>query len=699
MEIGQKTLVYSEIERHLTTDSVFQTLLFPEVVKLSSAVTSSMSGEIMPVEGGGWYNYTFDLTETGLTVRTEDDLGFGSVEYSSSDGITYTRTSYSYDNMGMGESVPYGTIKFMKPSKFSVLPTPLSEFFTEKVTNFDGLYYLDELRDGSRMITYTGEEYKLPYDIMNDIDIYSQWSKDSAIGLFMFDKVTKDLEIYEHNKFMIKDGALYSISPGGATAVGYLKYTYSTGEVYSEMNVPVSQTGEKIHDNFSDLVIGCIDDYNGVTFLDGNQNTIGTYTNGNEYTFPFKKKVFRHSKVGLNTPAEYVLSGNKVYTDNGVIEGKLGSYNKLSDVQFAWKNLISGIREFAPVSFKNAFSMDTSTSAYMLHLINTSNCYNFYGMLSGNKATDIDLTRLSTDGASKAVDFVDLEYMFSGCANVVSYKGLKEFLTGIIAKTPSDVQIKLNNLFYGNSECTDVIDYLDTSKVSALTCAFSRSPKMTVDISNWKFNQPVSLQQAFEYGPKVIGFEEADTTNWDGIRFLLRGNENVVNFKFNDKTIAAGYIDTMLSSCPNLETVEIKNLKVTTPVSGGASVGNMYKNSIKLRTIDMSGWINDTTCSMSDMCNGCTSLESIDAKGLAANCTQSYIYMNNMFKGCTKLKFADIRDIPLDKANTTSRYQNAFTDVPADCLIIVKNSTMKSWLTSKFTHLNNVKTVAEYEAS
>ena len=74
--------------------------------------------------------------------------------------------------------------------------------------------------------------------------------------------------------------------------------------------------------------------------------------------------------------------------------------------------------------------------------------------------------------------------------------------------------------------------------------------------------------------------------------------------------------------------------------------------------------------------------------------------MSYMFSGCKKLMHLDIRNF--DFTNVTN-YTNMFgglssTRVPSSCLIIVKDDTVKSWITSNFTRWTNVKTVAEYEA-
>ena len=66
-----------------------------------------------------------------------------------------------------------------------------------------------------------------------------------------------------------------------------------------------------------------------------------------------------------------------------------------------------------------------------------------------------------------------------------------------------------------------------------------------------------------------------------------------------------------------------------------------------------------------------------------------------MFRACSSLTNLDIRKFAFTKVTS---YSNMFTGVPADCLIIVKDDTAKTWITSKFTNLKNIKTVEELGA-
>jgi hypothetical protein len=65
-----------------------------------------------------------------------------------------------------------------------------------------------------------------------------------------------------------------------------------------------------------------------------------------------------------------------------------------------------------------------------------------------------------------------------------------------------------------------------------------------------------------------------------------------------------------------------------------------------------------------------------------------------MFYYCTSLEKIDIRSMTFD--NVTNQNM-AFYQVPNDCEIIVKDNTQKEWITSRFTNLTNVKTVAELQ--
>lgn len=67
----------------------------------------------------------------------------------------------------------------------------------------------------------------------------------------------------------------------------------------------------------------------------------------------------------------------------------------------------------------------------------------------------------------------------------------------------------------------------------------------------------------------------------------------------------------------------------------------------------------------------------------------------SLFKNLTKLELLDVRSGKFSSTNLSSIH---FTDIPADCLIIVKDDTERDAILNKYrSDFTNIKTVAEYE--
>lgn len=120
------------------------------------------------------------------------------------------------------------------------------------------------------------------------------------------------------------------------------------------------------------------------------------------------------------------------------------------------------------------------------------------------------------------------------------------------------------------------------------------------------------------------------------------------------------------------------------------TVKSMFYHCYNLTELDLSGLDTSNVTDMSYMFSRCENLTELDLSGFdTSNVTNMYY----MFQGCTKLTKLDIRNFTFTKVMT---YSNMFDSVPTNCLIIVKDGTAKSWITSKFS-FTNIKTVAELE--
>lgn len=141
-----------------------------------------------------------------------------------------------------------------------------------------------------------------------------------------------------------------------------------------------------------------------------------------------------------------------------------------------------------------------------------------------------------------------------------------------------------------------------------------------------------------------------------------------------------------------------------------------FASAKNLKELNMSGCRIDKMTSLSNLCYYCTSLEKVDLKEIDTSKitnlssmffssenltsldlsdfdTSNVTNMQMMFYNCKKLKYLDIRSFVFDKV--TAFYGSMFGNIPADCLIIVKDETAKSWVLARRSDLTNVKTVAE----
>ena len=155
------------------------------------------------------------------------------------------------------------------------------------------------------------------------------------------------------------------------------------------------------------------------------------------------------------------------------------------------------------------------------------------------------------------------------------------------------------------------------------------------------------------------------------------------------------------------------------------NIGGWFSKLSKITSVDCSHWHTSQITDINYLFEGCTKLESIDVHNWDVsnveqfynafqNCkalteldlsgwdTSSALNFNFLFSGCIALQKLDIRNFVFYNVDANTLYMfgqgNASTDVPDNCLIIVKDDSIKATLQYKFPRLTNIKTVAEYEA-
>ena len=111
----------------------------------------------------------------------------------------------------------------------------------------------------------------------------------------------------------------------------------------------------------------------------------------------------------------------------------------------------------------------------------------------------------------------------------------------------------------------------------------------------------------------------------------------------------------------------------------------MFTNCSSLTSLDLSNFNTSNVTDINGMFYNCGALTDLN---LSSFNTSNVTNMSYMFDNCSSLTHLDISNF--DFTNVTN-YNSMFTSVPANCEILVKDEAAKTWITSKWSNLTNVK--------
>lgn len=216
-----------------------------------------------------------------------------------------------------------------------------------------------------------------------------------------------------------------------------------------------------------------------------------------------------------------------------------------------------------------------------------------------------------------------------------------------------------------------------------------------------------SIESGSKYAPRYVSFYKYNGTEL---------TNEIANLDTSNMTT----LSNMFAYCGNLQTVDISNFDISNALSSIGLFQNCTKlTSVNLGNIDFSNFVN-----ISDMFSGCqaiqsivfpatvfknrltaqatfaytTNLKTIDISGIEFS--NSTCYAPFLFYGATSLQKIDMRNIDTSKFEYWNQMfgTSASNGPPDDCLIIVGADNDKTWFSTNFPRLTNVKTAAEYEA-
>lgn len=563
---GDLAVVYSQDVSSMTATTETQTITFPRTVVLPEAFIDSIYTMLRAVDESMWADAQAILESSMFNFDFYGESINVSVQYESSDGITYTRID------GGAETIDLGT--------------PIKCYYEEEWN--DTLGYFMQVPS-----MYFGGLFK--YNTQYDNPDYSTFIEEMSYPDF------------------IESGSNY--------------YTKTYVETLSKYML----------DNNISVYWPCLAVINSST--NNIPNSISLYyIDGSDFNIEFVYDVAT-GKTYITTWDNY-LSSDKPYMQSGVIH-RLdwdSTTNKIisTDIQkgdyicsYASRYGITNCthKSYIYAELPNApFLPCTLSSLNSPYLIG-----NYFHIVIKN--TDGTATR---DGKTARIDKIlegKYELAPTQLDATADYVYEKEFYgpngveTGSLQET---TQLTLKDLQL-KSEIYNTLNHLIAPE--NMQNAFNSYTGASLDVSNIDIANTTNLQGAFQNMDNLV---ELDLTKWD--------TSNIKN---------------MYYTFTNNDKLERLLLGDTFTTQNVVTIGGAFSNNPLLQELDL--------------------------HNMTLNKTTNIDYL---FWKCTSLRKLDISKC--DFTNITS-YKDTFTNIPTDCLILVKDQAAKDWVLARRSDLTNVQ--------
>ena len=674
---GDLAVVYREEVKNATVDSRFQVATFPDTVVLDSAMTDFVEVRYRPVDSSVMFDCMGSLDSSMFRMDCYTETGEVRIQYTSSDGITYTRTDSTGNPVDFGTEIYYEMTEMWNDA--------IGKFIQAGGMYFDGLYQnkyvFSNILRANVLIDTNGKLYNVPIfnytkDYTYAISILESHLVDLVRGIYEIDKC----EIYELNTSSVglmnilvntvnKKKEQYIIGSFSNSYKSYIitkyvcdfslanpitssiAYQYGSDTISSLTNVKTTDNELKIiSPKLSDVLICSFNDKfelsprlysfsdpayravtNVLTFPTTQDNIYTEVVNDTTTRLP-EILMYNPAPTQLTTTPDYVYE-KEFYGKNGIENGTLtqGISNSFTDTNAA---VYSKIKDYYDSLEPRVLTDDDKTIDKNIYcipikkdevpLLDTSSVTNMRYMFQ-------DCTNLTTIPLLNTNSVIEMSYMFSGCTNLTTIPLLN-----------TSSATAMNAMF---DKCTNLITIplLDTSSVTSMI---------------WMFRYCTNLTT-------IPLLDTSKVTNMDS---MFGGCKNLTEIPLLD-TSSVTIMASMFYDCINLTTIPLLD---TSSVTDAHWMFDKCTNLTAIPELDTSKVTN-----MQYMFSGCTNLTTIPLLNTSKVKTMSW-----MFNSCTNLADESLNNILLMCANATS-----YTDT----------KTLKDiGLTSE--QANKCKTLSNYSA-
>lgn len=250
----------------------------------------------------------------------------------------------------------------------------------------------------------------------------------------------------------------------------------------------------------------------------------------------------------------------------------------------------------------------------------------------------------------------------------------------------------------------------------AITVEGDYALKTDTDLADVRHLTPIRTSTGLYKTKTNILIKSWDRLIADNDITITDGKLRVVNTALNGDLLCESVenltsLSGAFNNCASLTGIDISNFNT----SNVTSMVSMFYGCSSLTTLNLSSFDTSKVVNMSEMFSSCVGLTNLEVSNFD---TSKVINMSNMFAGCNTLTTLDLSSFTSNEISNISSmfylcraltnldisnfdftvnplFDDAFSNIPTACEILVKDEANKSWINTNFPALTNVKVKGE----
>lgn len=614
---GDLAIVYREEIQPVTEESEFDSCTFPNTVVLDEAFSDNVFGSFRAVDPSVMFDGMVDVSSSSFRFDGYGDT-MVRVEYTSNDGITYTRTDGGEELQEFGTTIKWESMG----GPFNSI---IGNFMKIGGNYFEGLYEYKGYKNEEYAEAYSNVRYTNNDIVFNTTDVYISdlveliHSKEedikSATG--MSGEIT-DISIVKTAENQFTMYTFYDRSSYGQRAGGFILYNnnlYACGDNYT-----------------TNIYKFTINTSNNTVVYDGEINydttiTINTY--------------LRYCVLLDNVSPVFLIcqSGGTTYRNQREIiytSDNIGTNIKTYDIYTPTKGTM--------YEYKLTSTQLDATADYVYE----KTFYGKNGIQLGNLNSNTINSANKRDILLNIADTMQTGYIIEDGINFSDYTGIS-----IPFNLNTSSMTNMNSMFEG---CFNLViaPEMDTSNVTSMSHMFVYDNHLT-SVPNWNTSNVLYTTEMFWdcYNlTSVPNWDLSNATILHGMFNGCTGLQNVPNFNTQNATSMINMFKECFSlvNAPNLVTNNVTSMYgmfnkcgklVNVPDYNTINVTNLsYMFSYCSKLVNAPNFVTDNVIAISGMFNGCSNLVNVPQYN-----TAKVNSMGSMFAYCNNLTNASIQNI------------------------------------------------------